>query len=121
MTLFDAPRRTDRVVRVLIDEPAIDKAFDYLVPESLGDQVRVGDRVRVTLGPRRVGGWVVDLDVEPPDGVDLRPLARWSGRGPGADLIDLATWAAWRWVGRPASFLRTASPERVVARLPDRS
>jgi primosomal protein N' (replication factor Y) len=107
-----------RVARVLIDEPAIDKRFDYLVPDSLGDQVRVGDRVRIALGGRRVGGWLVALDVEPPPGVALRPLARWSGRGPDAGLIDLAGWAAWRWAGRPASFLRTASPERVVAELP---
>jgi primosomal protein N' (replication factor Y) len=107
-----------RVVRVLPDEPAIGKSFDYLVPESLGDQVRVGDRVRIALAGRRVGGWVLAVDVEPPPGVVLRPLAKWSGRGPGPDLIDLAEWAAWRWAGRPASFLRTASPERVVARLP---
>ncbi len=107
-----------QVVRVLPDEPAIGKTFDYLVPESLGDQVRVGDRVRIALAGRRVGGWVMAVDVEPPAGVGLRPLARWSGRGPGPDLIELAEWAAWRWAGRPASFLRTASPERVVGRLP---
>jgi len=105
-------------VRVLVDEPAIDKTFDYLVPDAFGGQVRVGDRVRVALGPRRVGGWVVEVGVEPPRGVALRPLAKWSGRGPGPDLIELARWAAWRWAGRPASFLRTASPERNVAGLP---
>jgi primosomal protein N' (replication factor Y) len=105
-------------VRVLPDQPAIAKAFDYLVPESLGDQVRVGDRVRVALAGRRVGGWVVATDVEPPPGVSLRPIARWSGRGPTPDLLVLADWAAWRWAGRPASFLRTASPERVVRALP---
>jgi primosomal protein N' (replication factor Y) (superfamily II helicase) len=105
-------------VRVLPDEPAIGKTFDYLVPDSLGDQVRVGDRVRIALAGRRVGGWVLALDVEPPPGVTLRPLARWSGRGPGPDLIELAGWAAWRWAGRPATFLRTASPERNVHALP---
>ena len=46
------------VVRVLPDEPAIAKTFDYLVPESLGDQVRVGDRVRVaTTQPPTRRGW----------------------------------------------------------------
>ncbi|MFS8481827.1 MAG: hypothetical protein FWJ94_07955 [Acidimicrobiia bacterium] len=94
------------------------KTFDYLVPDTLGDQVRVGDRVRVALGGRRVGGWVVAVGVEPPAGVALRPLARWSGRGPAPELIELAEWAAWRWAGRPASLLRTASPERVVRHLP---
>jgi primosomal protein N' (replication factor Y) len=106
------------VVRVLVDEPAISKAFDYVVPGGLAGQVRVGDRVRVALGPRRVGGWVVEVGVTPPPGVGLRPLARWSGRGPTPDVIDLARWAAWRWAGRPAAFLRTASPDRQVAGLP---
>ncbi|MGH9214400.1 MAG: hypothetical protein ACRD2C_27595 [Acidimicrobiales bacterium] len=107
-----------RVVRVLPDEPAINKTFDYLVPEAFGDQVRVGTRVRIALGPRRVGGWVVATDVGAPPDVALRPLAKLSGYGPPSDLIDLADWAAWRWGGRPASFLRTASPERVVDGLP---
>jgi primosomal protein N' (replication factor Y) len=106
------------VVRVLPDEGAIDKTFDYLVPSSWGDRVRVGDRVRIALAGRRVGGWVVAVDVSPPEGVVLRPLAKWSGRGPGWDLIDLAEWAAWRWAGRRASFLRTASPDRIVRGLP---
>ena len=109
-----------RVVRVLPDEPAIDKTFDYLVPDDLGDQVRVGDLVRVVLHGRRVGGWVVAVGVDPPPGVALRPLAKWSGRGPTPELIELAEWAAWRWAGRPASLLRTASPERVVTGLPAR-
>ncbi|MGH9112259.1 MAG: primosomal protein N', partial [Acidimicrobiales bacterium] len=101
------------VVRVLPDEPAINKTFDYLVPDAVGDQVRVGDRVRIALQGRRVGGWVVATGVDPPVGVVLRPIAKWSGRGPTPELIGLADWAAWRWAGRPASLLRTASPERV--------
>ena len=80
--------------------------------------MRVGDRVRLVLHGRRVGGWVVATDVDPPPGVALRPLAKWSGRGPTPELIELAEWAAWRWAGRPASLLRTASPDRVVSRLP---
>ena len=83
--------------------------------------MRVGDRVRVVLHGRRVGGWVVAADVDPPPGVALRPLAKWSGRGPTPELIELAEWAAWRWAGRPASLLRTASPDRVVTGLPARA
>lgn len=107
-----------QVVRVLPDVPAIAKTFDYLVPDALRGQVRVGDMVRVELHGRRVGGWIVEVDVTPPDAVTLRPLAKRSGLGPTPDLIDLARWAAWRWAGRPASFLKTASPERVVHALP---
>jgi primosomal protein N' (replication factor Y) len=109
---------TPLVVRVLPDVAAIDKTFDYLVPDALRDQVRVGDVVRIELHGRRVGGWVVEVGVEPPEGVVLRPLAKRSGIGPSSELLDLADWAAWRWAGRRASFLKTATPERVVAQLP---
>ena len=106
------------VVRVLPDVPAIDKTFDYLVPDAVRDQVRVGDMVRIALHGRRVGGWVMAVGVEPPAGVVLHPLVKRSGLGPTADLLELAEWGAWRWAGRPASFLKTASPERMVAALP---
>lgn len=101
-----------RVVRVLPDVAAIDKEFDYLVPD--GVEVQVGDVVRIQLHGRRVGGWIVAVDVEPVPGVALKPLAKVSGRGPAPELIDLAGWAAGRWVGRRASFLRTAAPPGVV-------
>ena len=103
------------VVRVLPDVPAIVREFDYLAPA--GVPVEVGDLVRIDLHGRRVGGWIVEIGVEPPVGLKLRTLAKVSGRGPRADLIDLAGWAAWRWAGRRVPFLRTASPERVVARV----
>ena len=39
-------------------------------------------------------------------GGTLRPLAKVTGWGRRAELIDLAAWAAWRWAGRLRSFLR---------------
>jgi primosomal protein N' (replication factor Y) (superfamily II helicase) len=105
------------VVRVLPDVPAIDREFDYLVPDQI-DRVQVGDVVRIQLHGRRVGGWIVATDVEPPPGVRLLPLAKRSGFGPPAELIELAGWAAWRFAGRRATFLRTASPPSVVADIP---
>lgn len=107
------------VVRVLVDQTGITKTFDYLVPTELASRVSVGTRVRIALGPRRVGGWVVEVGVDPPAGVDLRPIAKVTGHGPSTELIDLARWAAWRWAARtPVPFLRTASPERAVVSLP---
>ena len=105
-----------RVVRVLPDAPAIDKEFDYSVPYGL--DVRVGSLVRIPLHGRRHGGWVVAEEVTPPPGVVVRPLTKVTGWGPAAELVDLAAWAAWRWAGRRAHFLRTASPDRVVQGLP---
>ncbi|MGH9064539.1 MAG: hypothetical protein ACRD0L_11310, partial [Acidimicrobiales bacterium] len=111
-------RRPLATVRVLPDVPALGKAFDYVVPEGWEDRLTVGSRVRVALGRRRVRGWVIEVGPAPLDGVALRPLAGWSGRGPAAELVDLARWAAWRWAGRQAHFLSTASPQRVVLELP---
>lgn len=100
---------------MLPDVVAIDKEFDYLVPD--GVEAGVGDVVRIQLHGRRVGGWIVAAGVEPIAGVALKPLAKVSGRGPSPELIELAAWAARRWVGRRASFLRTASPPGVVRTL----
>ena len=83
--------RSQRVVRVLPDVAAIDKEFDYLVPE--GVEAQVGDVVRIELHGRRVGAWIVAVDVEPVPGVALKPLAKVSGQGPASELIELAAWA----------------------------
>jgi len=106
------------VVRVRPDEPAIDKTFDYLVPPSLSEQIRVGTMVRIPLHGRRVGGWVVEDRVVPPAGVTLQSITKVSGWGPPPELFDLADWASWRWAGRPAALLRTASPPSIVRGLP---
>jgi primosomal protein N' (replication factor Y) len=106
------------VARVLPDVSGLHKVFDYLVPDDLAAQVRVGTLVRVPLHGRRVGGWVIGLGSEAPPGVQLRPIAKVTGWGPAADVIALAEWAAWRWAGPVRGFLATASPPNVVAGLP---
>jgi primosomal protein N' (replication factor Y) len=111
------------VVRVLPDVAGIDKTFDYVVPaewtaDGRGALVAPGSVVRVDLHGRRVGGWIVDVDVDPPPGVTLRPLAKVSGLGPPSEIIDLARWTAWRWAGRLSTVLTSASPPNVVRGLP---
>ena len=106
-------------VRVLPDVPAVRKEFDYSVPNEWHDNGRaralgVGAMVRIELHGRRVAGWVTELDPETIEGVTLRPLAKVSGVGPAADIIELARWASHRWVGAPAQLLRTASPPTMV-------
>jgi primosomal protein N' (replication factor Y) len=78
----------------------------------------VGTIVRVPLHGRRVGGWVVGLADEAATDRPLQPLAKVTGWGPPADVVALARWAAWRWAGRPAQLLGTASPPRAVRGLP---
>ncbi len=70
------------VARVLTDVAGIPKEFDYLVPEALASRVSVGTMVRVPLGGRRVGGWVVGLSSEASTDRPLRPLAKVTGFGP---------------------------------------
>ena len=107
-----------RIVRVRPDVAGIDRCFDYRVPPSMAAEVRVGTMVRIVLHGRRVGGWVVADPVEPPAGVVVRPLAKVSGWGPPAEILELVEWASWRWAGRPVSLLRTSSPDGVVRGLP---
>ena len=130
MSAGDRPAgdRSGLIARVVTDVAGIDKEFDYLVPAAMAPEVEVGTQVRVPLGPRRVGAWVVGLrPAEPPSGEAapapdggwaLRPVAKRRGHGPTADLVDLAGWAAWRWAGKRATFLTAASADAAVVRLP---
>ena len=110
----------ERVARVLIDEPAIDREFDYVVPAKWADTVRVGSIIRADLRGRRVRGWVTELDFELRADVALRSITKVTGLGPPPGIISLARWASDRWVGRLAQFLRTASPLTAVARVAKR-
>ena len=113
-----------RVVRILPDQPAVDKDFDYLLPDSLldspnGPPVKVGTVVRVDLRGRRTRGWITAVDVDPPPGVDLQEIKKVSSCGPPPALVDLASWASSQWMGSRVHFLRTATHDRVVSSIPD--
>lgn len=102
------------------DVVAIDRSFTYAVPaawhaDGRAARLEVGSMVRIDLGGRRVGGWITEVGTAPPDGMELLPLARLRGLGPPPELMDLTRWAAWRWAGSEVTFLRLASPLRVVA------
>jgi primosomal protein N' (replication factor Y) len=110
--------RDHLIVRVVPDVKGMERELDYLVPESLRDQVRVGTLGRIPLGPRRERAWVVAVGVTPPPGVALREITKVTGHGPPADVVDVAAWAAWRWAGRRAHLLVPASPPTAVRMLP---
>lgn len=122
----EPPRRREAravpdVALVVVDVAALAaRPFDYLVPEAMRAAVTVGTIVRVPLHGRRVRGWVVDVRDrdEVPAGRRLLPIAKVSGVGPPADLVELAAWAAWRWAGPVTRFLSTASPPVAVRGLP---
>lgn len=101
--------------RVRPDVPAVDRAFDYTVPDALATLVDVGTIVRVPLHGRRVRGWLVADDVEPQAPGRLRSLAAAVSAGPTAEIVELSAWAAWRYAGSMVAILRAASPPNVVA------
>ncbi len=103
---------------MLPDVAGFERELDYEVPPALAGEVRAGSVVRIPLQGRRVRGWVVAYPVAPVEGLTLRPLAKVTGWGPEPDLIDLSSWAAWRWAGRRRSLLVTASPEVAIRSLP---
>lgn len=105
-------------VRVRTEVGALARTFDYSVPEGWTHDLRVGTRVRAPLHGRSVRGWVVGLDEGVPPGVALLPLTSWLGWGPPPSVVALSEWAAWRWAGPQAFFLRVASPDTVTRALP---
>jgi primosomal protein N' (replication factor Y) len=57
---------------------------------------------------------VLDADVVQPEATELREVLAVSSAGPPADVVALCRWAAWRWAGPLATFLRAATaPNRV--------
>ncbi|HEV3225191.1 MAG TPA: hypothetical protein VGZ52_00080 [Acidimicrobiales bacterium] len=98
------------IVTVAPDVAGLDgKEFDYLVPDKLAGQVRVGSVVRIDLQGRRVRAWVVATGSEPPPGVPLKPIAQVSRGGFAPEILELARWASWRWAGRIVHLLDTAT------------
>ncbi len=110
------------IARVVPNVSGLDKQFDYLIPEQLSADVRVGTIVRVELHGRRIGGWVASISDTPSEQASrasLKPIAKVTGHGPSGELFELAEWASVRWAGRRIRpFLVTASPGRAVVRLP---
>jgi primosomal protein N' (replication factor Y) len=110
-----------RVCRVAPDVTAVERVFDYLVPDALAQFVRVGAIVRVPLHGRRVRGWVVADDVTPDTDERLLEVLAVASDGPTAGVVALADWIAWRWSGPRIAVLRSASAPNRVAPTPSPS
>jgi primosomal protein N' (replication factor Y) (superfamily II helicase) len=107
-----------RICRVAPDVTAVERVFDYVVPDALAPVVRVGAIVRVPLHGRRVRGWVVADSVTPGTDERLLEILAVASQGPPAEVVTLADWIAWRWRGPRIAVLRSASPPNRVAPTP---
>ncbi len=101
------------IARVIVDV-ALDREFDYLIPDELASAVRPGTPVRVPFGPRTVRGLVVGL--APRSSHDkLKPIAAvLSGKSLVSDaLLGLARWMADYYAAPLEPSIQTVLPASV--------
>ena len=79
-------------VRVIIDR-AIQREFDYSVPETLADRIDIGSRVRVPFRDKSALATVL-ATLEQSDAKGIRPIEALVGEGPAISesLLELAKW-----------------------------
>ncbi|MDQ2848442.1 MAG: hypothetical protein M3Y77_19325, partial [Actinomycetota bacterium] len=101
-------------VAVDISLSHLDRPFDYLVPNDLGDAAQPGARVRVRFAGRLVDGFVLDRLERSEHGGRLGYLERVVSPEPvlTAEVVALARAVAGRYVGSLADVLRLAVPPR---------
>jgi primosomal protein N' (replication factor Y) len=90
-----------RFCRVALDSPvaALDRPFDYEIPERMADRIRAGSVVRVVVNGRRMRAFVTDV-LDEAAVAKTRPLSALVSPDPlfTADEIELARWTARRYV-----------------------
>lgn len=104
--------------RVIVPLP-VQGSFHYEVPEHLAPTLRVGHRVSVPFGPRRITGFVVGFDDAPPPGVTgkIRKVSDVLDDAPllTADLLALITFASDYYLSPMGEVLKVALPPGLTA------
>lgn len=99
---------------------SLHQTLTYLVPPELADEVRLGTRVEVPLGPKRTTGFVVALkDEAPVDANKLKPIASVLDDEEPAlipEIIDLCKWAAEYYIAPLGEMLKVALPANMASR-----
>ena len=108
------------IVSVITEVGALRRPLDYSVPEGFTGPTEAGSRVRVPLHGRSVQGWIIGPSTGETPASAILPISRSMGFGPPLPVVELCSWAAWRWSGTMARFLGTASPSTNVTALPAR-
>jgi len=92
------------------------RPLTYSVPESL--EVRIGERVRVPLGTRRVAGIVLSAAPPLPPGIDVRPVLAVLDPEPvlAPELLTLGLWIAEYYVAPLGEVFRAMLPLRSPSR-----
>ena len=102
--------RRSEIAKVVSDI-ALNKEFDYLVPDSVIAEVAVGSRVRIPFGRRQATGYVVGL-VDHSDRENLKSILSVSDPQPLLNdrLLALTRWIADYYCASIEQVLRTVLP-----------
>src|SRR5690606_2573761 len=86
--------------------------YHYLVPDTLAARARVGARVLVRFGTRKITGVVVPTTMKPPVGVKLVPVSDVLDDQPSLspELVDLCLWVADYYEAPPGEAIKAALP-----------
>src|SRR5213594_794603 len=98
-------------VRVIIDR-AIQREFDYSVPETLADRIDIGSRVRVPFRDKSALATVVALP-EQTDAKGIRPIEAIIGEAPvlSEQLLELGRWIATYYCCPLETVMRSLLPQ----------
>ncbi|MDF2960133.1 MAG: primosomal protein DnaI [Paenibacillus sp.] len=107
--------------KVIVDVPSkqTNRAFDYFIPESIREWVMVGSRVGVPFGPRKLQGFVVDLQAHVDyDPSKIKPIAEVMDLYPPLtpDLVELARWISKTYLCHEITALQAMIPGALKAK-----
>ncbi len=99
------------VVEVAVPLP-LPGGFHYTVPPALTEQLEVGCAVSVPFGSRRLTGYVLSTDVDPPEGQTLKAVDYLAISEPlfRADMVPLFHWLATYYAHPLGEVVKTALP-----------
>ncbi len=99
-----------RIAKVVV-ELALDREFEYIVPEPIEPLIRIGSRVRVPFGRSTAGGYVVGF-ADHSQRSDLKTIESLVGHGPLIDetMLKLARWMAEYYAATIEQCIRTVLP-----------
>ncbi len=102
-----------RIARIVVDL-ALDREFDYLVPDEWVDALKIGSRVAVPFGRREAHGYIVDF-VETSPHAGLKSILKPVGTKPLIEehILRLARWVADYYVAPVELAVRTVLPSAV--------
>jgi primosomal protein N' (replication factor Y) len=106
-----SPARALGITEVAVTLP-VPGRYHYVVPEALAARARVGARVLVRFGARKVTGVIVPSSTAPPAGIKLVPVSDVLDDQPSLspELVDLCLWVADYYEAPPGEAIKAALP-----------